>query len=353
METTPVNTLRIVDANLNRISEGLRVLEEVARLMLDDAVLTQQLKNMRHEMVKVDSELQRRLLQARDAEGDVGADMEVPGEDKQRDMQAVVVANARRIQESLRVMEEIAGAPGVNLDTEKYKHARFSLYTVEKTLLSRILRQDKIKRLNGLYVIIDTAMLKRRSHVEVASQVIRGGAKVIQLRDKENSKKRLLSIAEEIKNLCHEQGVLFIVNDYLDIALAVDADGLHLGQDDLPVDIARRWLPIDKILGCSVRTVEKASIARQEGADYIGVGAMYPTATREGAEVVGPDRLREIKKAIALPLVAIGGINKDNIKEVIKAGADAIAVISAVLGAEDVEGATRRLVNIIEGEDIG
>ncbi len=353
METTPVDTLRIVDANLNRISEGLRVLEELARMMLDDAVLTQQLKNMRHEMVKVDSELQRKLLQARDSEGDVGADMEVPGEDKQRDMQAIVVANARRIQESLRVMEEIARAPGLNLDTEKYKHARFSLYTVEKTLLSKILRQDKIKRLNGLYVIIDTAALKGRSHVEVASRVIRGGAKVIQLRDKEYSKKQLLSIAEEIKNLCTEQDVLFMVNDYLDIALAVNADGLHLGQDDLPIDIARRLLPIDKILGCSARTLDKAMIARKEGADYIGVGAMYPTATREGAEVVGPDRLREIKKAIALPLVAIGGISEDNIREVIKAGADSIAVISAVLGVEDVEGATRRLVNIIEGEHIG
>jgi thiamine-phosphate pyrophosphorylase len=353
METTPVDTLRIVDANLNRISEGLRVLEELARLMLDDAIMTQQLKNMRHEMVKVDSELERKLLQARDAEGDVGADMEVPGEDKQRDMQAVVVANARRIQESLRVMEEIARAPGLNLDTEKYKHARFSLYTMEKTLLLKILRQNKIKRLNGLYAIIDTVMLKGRSHAEIASRVIRGGAKVIQLRDKENSKKRLLFIAEEMKNLCTEHDVMFIVNDYLDIALAVDADGLHLGQDDLPIDITRRLLPVDKILGCSARTLDKAIIARKEGADYIGVGAMYPTATREGAEVVGPDRLREIKKAVALPIVAIGGINEDNIKEVIKAGADSIAVIGAVLGVEDVEGAARRLVNIIEGEHIG
>ncbi len=353
METTPVDTLRIVDANLNRISEGLRVLEEMARLMLDDTVLTQQLKNMRHEIVQVDSELQRKLLQARDSEGDVGADMEVPGEGKQRDIQAILVANARRVQESLRVMEEIARAPGLSLDTEKYKHARFSLYTIEKTLLSRILRQEKIKRLKGLYVIIDTAVLNGRGHVEVASQVIRGGAKVIQLRDKECGKKQLLSIAGEMKNLCNEQDVMFIINDYLDIALAVDADGLHLGQDDLPVDTARRLMPMDKILGCSVRTVDRAIAAREEGADYIGVGAMYPTTTREGAEVVGPDMLREIRQAIALPIVAIGGINKDNIKEVIKAGADSIAVISAVLGAGDVEGSTRHLVNIIEGEHIG
>jgi thiamine-phosphate pyrophosphorylase len=350
MEAISIETLRIIDANLNRIGEGLRVLEEIARMSLNDTVLTQQLKNMRHEMLQVNLELPPGLLQARDAEGDVGADMEVPGEAGQRDMPAIIAANARRVQESLRVMEEIARTPGLDLDTEKYRRARFSLYTVEKRLLSRVLRQDKIKRLRGLYVIVDTAALKGRGRVEVATWVIRGGAKIMQLRDKEHTKKELLAMAQEMKDLCAEQDVLFIMNDYLDIALAVDADGLHLGPDDLPVATARRLLPIDKILGCSARTVDKATEAQSEGADYIGVGAMYPTANKERAEVVGPGRLKEIRGAVTLPLVAIGGINKDNVREVIEAGADAVGVISAVLGAEDVAGATRQLVNIMEGE---
>ena len=134
----PGDTLRIIDANLNRTGEGLRLLEELARLTLNDAVLTQQLKNMRHELVRCDRQLQQQLLQARDSAGDVGADMEVPGEEKQREIPETIVANARRVQESLRVMEEIARTPGLNLDTEKYKQARFELYTIEQTLLSRV-----------------------------------------------------------------------------------------------------------------------------------------------------------------------------------------------------------------------
>ena len=352
MEALPGEILRIIDASLNRIGEGLRLLEDSARLMLNDATLTQQLKNMRHELVRSDWSIQQQLLQARDSEGDVGIDMEVPGEEKQREIPVTIVANARRVQESLRVMEEMAKAPGLGLDSEKFKQARFALYAIEKALLSRVLRQDKIKRLFGLYVIIDAMALRGRSHVEVAGQAIRGGAKVIQLRDKVRSKKELLTIAQELRNLCAEQDVLFIMNDCLDVALAVDADGLHAGQDDLPVKVARRLLPIDRILGCSARTVDKAAIAQSEGADYIAVGAMYPTSSKETAEVVGPERLKQIRQAVTLPLVAIGGINATNVREVLAAGADSVAVISAVLGAEDVEGATRQIVEQIEGEHL-
>ena len=270
MKAISKETLRIIDANLNRIGEGLRVLEEFARLSLNDEALTQQLKNLRHEMVNVDEKLQEQLINARDSPGDVGADMEATGQEKQRNVQEAIVANARRVQESLRVMEETAKAPGIALDTDKYKRARFALYTIEKELLSRMLRQDRTKRLAGLYVIIDTAFLKGRSHADVAAKAIRGGAKVIQLRDKERSAGELLSTAGELKKLCSEHDVLFIVNDSLDIALAADADGLHVGQDDLPVATARCLLPVGKILGASVRTVEEAVTACSEGADYLG-----------------------------------------------------------------------------------
>jgi thiamine-phosphate pyrophosphorylase len=264
----------------------------------------------------------------------------------------MVVANARRVQESLRTLEELAKVPGITpkLDPEKFKQARFALYTIEKDLLSKLLRQDKTKHLSGLYAIIDTQALKGRSHVEAASQAIRGGAKTIQLRDKIKSKKELLPIAEQLKNLCAEHNVLFIVNDYLDLALAVDADGLHLGQDDLPIKVARRLLPMDKVLGGSARTIAQATTAQSEGADYIAVGSMYPTTSKEMAEVVGPGRLRQIREAVSLPLVAIGGINRDNVAEVMAAGADAVAVIRAVLEAEDIEKATRQIVNRIEAQ---
>ncbi|MCK4274489.1 MAG: thiamine phosphate synthase [Dehalococcoidales bacterium] len=352
MKAIPKETLRIIDANLNRIGEGLRVLEEFARLSLNDTNLTQQLKDMRHGTLDIDLQLQEQLINARDSEGDVGADMQAAGEEKQRDVKEAVIANARRVQESLRVMEETAKAPDISLESDKYKQARFALYTIEKDLLSRILRQDKLKRLTGLYVIIDTAFLEGRSPAEIAAQVIRGGAKVIQLRDKEHSAGEFLSIAAVLKKLCSEHDVLFIVNDSLEVSLAVDADGLHVGQGDLPVATARRLLPIDKILGASARTVEEARTARSEGADYLGVGSIYATATKATAKVVGPGRTKEMRQAVDLPIVAIGGINKSNLREVLKAGADSAAVISAVMGAADIEEATKQLVNVIEEENI-
>ncbi len=343
-------TLRIIDANLNRIGEGLRLLEDTARLLLNDASLTQQLKTMRHELVTGDPSFNQQLLQARNSEGDVGINIEAPEQEKPRELPLMVVANSRRVQESLRTVEELAKLPDITpkLNSEKFKQARFNLYTIERKLLSRLLRQDKIKHIAGLYAIIDAQALKGRSHLEVASQIIRGGAKTIQLRDKLLSKKELLPIAQQLKELCAEHNVLFIVNDYPDIALAADADGLHLGQNDLPTKVASKLLPIDKILGCSTTTVDQAVTAESEGADYIAVGSIYPTTSKETAKVIGLDGLRQIRQAVTLPLVAIGGIKQDNAAEVIAAGASSVAVISAILQAESPEEAARQIVARIE-----
>jgi thiamine-phosphate pyrophosphorylase len=143
METMSNQTLRIIDANLNRIGEGLRVLEDIARLLLDDTALSQQLKDMRHQMVRVDLSLERQFLEARDSAGDVGVNLEVPGEEKYKDVPATVVANARRVQEAMRVMEELAKNPGVPLESDKFKQARFSLYTIEKELFARLMQRGK------------------------------------------------------------------------------------------------------------------------------------------------------------------------------------------------------------------
>ncbi len=350
--TGPVShqTWRIIDANLNRIGEGLRLLEEVARLLLNDANLTLQLKSIRHELLRADWQFHQQLIEARNAEGDIGVGIAIPGEDKQKELPLIIVANARRVQQSLRVMEELAKLPDMIhiLDTEKFERARFNLYTIEQALLVRLGRQDKVKKLSGLYVIIDTNILKERSPIEAARQAIRGGAKTIQLRDKFKSRGELLPIAQQLKRLCAENDVLFIVNDYLDIALASDADGLHLGQEDLPLRVARKLLPFDKIVGGSTTTVEQAVSYEADGADYIAVGSMYPTASKEIVKVVGLERLRQVRQAVTVPLVAIGGINKDNVAGVISAGADAVAVISAVLTADDIEKAARQILDRLE-----
>ena len=344
--------LRIIDANLDRISEGLRLLEDVARFLLNDGALSQQLKSMRHDLLRGDWPFHQQLIQSRNSPRDVGINIEAPGEERQRELPVAVMANARRVQEALRVLEELAKVPDTKpeLDPEKFKQARFSLYTIEQSLLSKIQRRDKTKRISGLYVVIDSEALKGRNPVEAVRQVIRGGAKTIQLRDKLTSRKELLTTAQQLKGLCAECDVLFIMNDYLDLALAADADGLHLGQDDLPIEVARKLLPIDKILGGSAHTVEEAVAAESDGADYIAVSAIYPTTSKEGEKVVGLDRLSEIREAVTCPLVAIGGITPDNAADVIAAGADSVAVISAVLEAEDIENAARQIVTSIETE---
>ena len=347
-EVTSNQSLRIIDANLNRIGESLRLLEDLARLMLNNATLAKQLKAMRHELEVRELPVKKQLLQARNAEGDVGINIEAPEQVEERELPATVVANTRRVQQSLRVIEELAKIPSIKLDPEKFKKARFSLYTIERDLISRLLRKDKLERISGLYVIIDAQFLRGRSHIDVAAQAIEGGAKVIQLRDKTMPKRELLPIALELKSLCAENNVLFIVNDHLDIALAADADGLHLGQDDLPIPVARRLLPIEKIIGCSVTTVAQAITAESEGVDYIAVGAIYPTTSKEAVEVVGLERLCLIRNEVRLPLVVIGGITQDNVAEVSAAGANSVAVISAILEAVSPKEAARQIVDRLE-----
>jgi thiamine-phosphate pyrophosphorylase len=335
--------MRIIDANLNRASEGLRFMEDVARFLLNDAALSEQLKTARHGLAREARALGVQLLSQRDSEGDVGA--ELCGEAEQ-DLGGLVSANAKRAEESLRVMAELAKLPELRpkLNTAVFEGLRFSLYTLERSLVSRVLRRDKTKRLSGLYVILDRQALAGRDMVAVAGQVVEGGGRVVQLRDKQSSRSELLAAAQAVKALCEQSNVLFIVNDYVDVALAADADGVHTGQKDLPLPVVRRLMPIDKIAGCSVNTVAEAVKARDEGADYIAVGAMFPTRTKEAAIVVGIERLKQVREAVSTALVAIGGIDEDNIGQVLAAGADSAAVVSAALGTEDVRGAVRRLV---------
>ena len=366
----PHQPLRIVDANLNRSVEGLRVLEDVARFVLNDATLSQQLRSTRHSLAEVGESLGIILLEERDSEHDVGRESVIArppsvvasppsviasrrrsnlNRQSYPDLASLVGANANRVEESLRVLEELAKLDELSskLDATKFEKVRFRLYSVEKEMVSRLTRQDKLKELTGLYVIVDRQVLGGRDELEIAREVIQGGAKVIQLRDKQRSMVELLPVAERLKELCLKAGILFIINDYLDLALAVDADGLHIGYGDLPIQVARRELPAAKIIGSSVTTVSRAIEAGDEGVDYISVGSMFPTESKEGAIVVGLDILKQVREAVSSPVVAIGGIDKSNVGEVIAAGADCVAVISAVLSTPDVKKATKELVSEI------
>ena len=341
----------MIDANLNRSSEGLRVLEDVVRFLLNDAELSERLRTLRHNLARETESLGLELLSHRDSEHDVGR---LRSKHKEPTTEAtslqglldLVTANAKRAEESLRVMEELAKLSEFNsmLNSASFEQTRFALYTLERDLISRISRRDKTRRMAGLYVILDRQFLAGRDELEVATQIIEGGTKVIQLRDKHNKKRELLPVAQKLRELCSQADVLFIINDYLDLALAVNADGLHIGQEDLPISVVREELPIDGIIGCSVATASQASRAQTEGADYIAVGSMFPTTTKKEATVVGVDMLKEVRHTVSIPVAAIGGINENNIGQVIAAGADAVAVISAVMDEKDIKGAVQKLV---------
>jgi thiamine-phosphate pyrophosphorylase len=345
----PRQMLRIIDANCNRIGEGLRFLEDVARFLLNDAALSHQLKAMRHNLVKSLSQFGPGLLSERNVESDVGTGTEIS---HQQDLLSLVTANAKRVEEALRVVEELSKLPDLSsaLHSKNFEAARFNLYALERELLSRLMRQQKIKQLTGLYVIIDSQTLGFKGEIDAARKAINGGAKVIQLRDKQRSKGELLDMSKKLRDLCSKSNVLFIVNDYLDIALASEADGVHIGQDDLPLSVIRKELPVDIVIGLSTSTLAQAQKAETEGVDYIAVGAIFSSPTKPEVKVVGLERLRQVRKAVSIPIVAIGGINRQNVAEAVAAGADSVAVIDAVLNQKDMESATRQLVKEIEKE---
>jgi len=196
-----------------------------------------------------------------------------------------------------------------------------------------------------LYVVTDEKVSRGRSHLEVAEKAIRGGADVIQYRDKTSSSGEMYRIALAMRKLTRDAGVPLIINDRLDIALAVGADGLHVGQDDLPASVARRLLPPGTILGVSTEVPEEALRAEKDGADYIGGGPIFEargTKADAGAPK-GPGMIAPIRAKCRLPIVAIGGIKSGNARSVLEAGADAVAVISDIVGADDIEEAARRM----------
>ena len=201
-----------------------------------------------------------------------------------------------------------------------------------------------------LYVILDRTVAAGRDLGELLDAVIAGGARMVQLREKTWPSGRLLPLAERLRARCREAGVTFVMNDRVDLAVAVEADGVHLGQDDLPPRLARPLLRPGMILGVSTHSVEQAHRAQADGADYVAVGAMFPTGTKPDFELVGPALVRAVRGEIRVPLVGIGGITPDNAGQVIAAGADGVAVISAVCAAADPRAGTQAFLRAIAEE---
>ena len=203
---------------------------------------------------------------------------------------------------------------------------------------------DIMKQIGKLHLLTDMVLQSRFSHMEITRLGIAGGADTIQYRQKSGSTREMIEIARNMKRLCSEAGVTFIVNDRLDVAIAAEADGVHLGQDDFPIPMARELLGEGRIIGGSAATLDEARKCLSEGADYVGFGPVYPTSSKDDAgPVSGIDILKQVVEIIPLPIIAIGGVGPENIPDVMRAGARGIAVISAVCCQDDPEEATRAL----------
>ena len=201
-----------------------------------------------------------------------------------------------------------------------------------------------------LYLVTDRRWLGRRSLEEDVEEALMGGATLVQIREKEISSRAYLDLAGKVKAVTDRYGVPLIVNDRIDIALAVDAGGVHVGPDDLPVSVARRLLGPDKIVGASASSLEDALAFQAQGADYLGVGAVFPTATKKITEKVDLETLARIKAAVRIPVAAIGGIDAGNAPAVMKTGVDGVAVVSAILNRPDIREATRDLLSKLKKE---
>jgi thiamine-phosphate pyrophosphorylase len=199
----------------------------------------------------------------------------------------------------------------------------------------------------SLYVITDEKIGLGRSHIFLAEEALKGGATVIQLRDKGKTSRELYNIGLKMREITRRYNALFIVNDRLDIALGVEADGVHLGMEDLPISVARKIARKDFIIGASVTSCQEAILAEKEGADYISVQSIFLTSSKDNVGVIGIEGLKEIINISKIPVIAIGGITLENVEEVLRCGVKGVAVISAVVSKEDVKKATSELKGII------
>ena len=200
-----------------------------------------------------------------------------------------------------------------------------------------------------LYLVTDRRWLGERTLWNSVEEAIRGGVTLVQLREKEVSSKEFLELAQRVKEVTGRHGIPLIINDRIDIALAMNAEGVHLGPEDLTVPLARKLLGRGKIIGASAASLDEALLFQAQGADYLGVGAVFPTVTKQGTDKVGLDDLRAIKAAVHIPVVAIGGITAENAKSVMETGVDGVAVVSAIMAQTDIRDAVQGLLSLLKG----
>jgi thiamine-phosphate pyrophosphorylase len=339
-------TLQIIDANINRITEGLRVTEEIARFVIKDSQLTKRIKTERHKIRKLSKKIE--TLECRDTSKDLGKNKDFDTY-SYKDLLELTNRNFKRVQEGCRVIEEFTKLLDNPLSSD-IKEIRFKIYDIEKTmnikLSKRLPAKNKIDF--SFYVILDKKYIKKNnssSLIAIVTDLCKNGATVIQLREKSTEAKYFLEDALIVRKTTQEFNVPLIINDRLDIALAVNADGIHLGETDIPIQYAKKLFP-GKIIGISSDTVEKARTAEKMGADYLGVGCLFPSKT-VSKPITSLNMLSKIKFSVHIPVLGIGGITLNNISQVLSTKADGICVAGDLFTSSNIKKRTQQFKNKI------
>jgi thiamine-phosphate pyrophosphorylase len=340
--TSPVAVLRILDANLNRAAEGLRVLEEYVRFALDDAHLSRLCKDLRHATVEVAGQLvATERLAARDTQHDVGTQISTATESARQTIEDVLTANAQRVEQALRCLEEYAKLVVPAL-AGRFEALRYRAYTLARAIA---ITGHSRQRLTGacLYVLVDGGD-SAEAFVALLRTLLAAGVHAIQLRDKRLSDRILAERARLLRELTRPTQTLCIMNDRPDLAVLADADGVHIGQEELTVKDARTVVGARRLIGVSTHSLDQARQAVLDGANYLGCGPTFPSGTKSFRDFPGLEFLTQVSREISLPAFAIGGISAENVGQVLATGIRRIAVSGAVLDAADPGDAVRRLL---------
>lgn len=347
--TERVDAARVLDAAANRAREALRVLEDYSRFCLDDAFLSSRLKQLRHDLRDVLEQLPDELPQARETLRDVGTVVSTASEGQRRSLREVVLAAAKRLQEALRSLEEFGKLLGGDIG-KRIEQLRYSSYTLERALLLGATARERLR--DCTIQVLVTGSLCSAALDWTIGEAAAGGAHLIQLREKTLSDRELLERARNVRRWTQRAGLLFVVNDRPDLARLVEADGVHLGQDDMPVKEARRIVGPEMLIGVSTHNLDQVRQAVLDGASYLGVGPTFASTTKAFSELSGLEFVRQATAETTLPVFAIGGINAANLAQACAAGARRIAVSAAVCQADEPRQAVAALAAILKASPV-
>ena len=330
---------RLIDANLDRAREGLRVVEDWCRFGLERDDLVISLKDWRQRLGKLHRE---HYKQARSTATDPAAGLDHPAQLDRHSPRQVVEANCGRVQEALRVLEEYGRSVDAPLAAEAAA-IRYGLYDLEVTCLKATGGNNRRNRLQDCQLCLITAPCP--DLIDRVTAALRSGVAMVQHRCKSGSDRSRLAEAKALAALCQDHGALLIINDRIDLALAVDADGVHLGQDDLPTGVARGLIGPDRLLGRSTHDLDQMAEANREDCDYLGLGPVNTTAVKPERPAIGAELVGQALAITQKPVFAIGGITQSNLSQLMAVGCRRVAVIGAIMGSNTPAESSQSLLN--------